>query len=86
MKKNFKHVYLQKTYNVTNTIQNLTKQNPVYRESGTLSSRVPNGRLLSNLGVPVGRSNSGVFVVGAEISLYSSSSTFIASAAVDASI
>ena len=53
--------------------------------SGIFSSRVPNGRLLSNLGGTVGRSDSDVDVVGAEFSLSSSSSTFIGLAAVEPS-
>ena len=55
----------------------------MYTESGTFSSRVPNEQLLSSLGGSVGRSHSGVDVVGAEFSLSSSSSTFIGLAAVD---
>ena len=54
--------------------------------SGTFSTRVPNGQLLSNLGGSVGRSDSGVDVVGAQLSLSSSSSTIIGLAAVDPSI
>ena len=55
----------------------------LYTESGTFSSGVPNGRLLSNLGLSVGRSDCGVVVVGAEFSLSSSSSTFVELAAFD---
>ena len=55
-------------------------------ESGTFSSRVPNGRLLKNLRGSVGRSDSGVVVVvvvGAEFSLSCSLSTTIGLATVD---
>ena len=58
----------------------------LYTESGTFSSRVRNGRLLSNLGGSVERSDSGVVVVGAKFSLSSSSSTIIGLAAVDPSM
>ena len=65
-------------------IQNSTKQNPLYGVRH-IFSRVPNGRLLSNLRGWVGRSDSGVVVVvvGAEFSLPSSPSTNIGLAAVD---
>ena len=43
-------------------IQNLAKQS-LYTESGTVCSLVPIGRLVSNLGGSVGRSDSGVVVV-----------------------
>ena len=59
-------------------------------DSGTFSSRVPKGRLLSNLGVSMGRSDSVVVVlvvvvvvVGVEFSLSSSLSIIIGLAPVD---
>ena len=65
-------------------MENLERNTVLYTESGTFSSRVPNGRLLSNLDGSVGRSDSGVVVVvGAEFSLSSSSSNTFGLAPVD---
>ena len=57
----------------------------LYTESGIFSSRVRNGRLLSNLGLPVRRSDSVVVVVfvGADFSLSSLLSTIFELAAID---
>ena len=86
MKEKISITCIYKTHKINQIQYKICIYRVLYTESGKFFSRVPNGRLLSNLGGSVGRSDSGVVVlvvlVGAEFSLSSSSSTIIGLAAV----